>query len=232
MGPQSDSPDFEPPDSGAGRAFAALVGHRWVRWSAFAVVVALAGATAYYQIVVEPELTATRYEVWVAGGSDRVVIGVDDAAGVVTVAGGRDGMSQMIAARDSLFVLAEDVGARTSATWVEISWTAIAVRPAFLIGQRVRQALSIGHVRCEPLAGDAAAVVSMLLEAEVTGDGRSLCGAGAGAAADEGQDVLVDTESVRPAELPRVSGASVVAVAELTNVDAVLAAVIERLRSS
>ena len=202
-----------------------------MRWSALAVVVVLVGATVYYQSVVVPELTATEYEFWVAGESDRVEIGVDNAADVVTVEGGRNGLSQIVASRGSLFVLADEVAAQTTATWVEIPWESIAGRPSILISQRAADALSVGHVRCEPLSSDAATMVVVLLGVELTGDGQSLCGAGAGAAADEGQDVLVNARSVRPNALPQVPGVSVVAVGEMPNTDAVLAAVSERLAS-
>ena len=211
-------------DQGRPSAFVRFLQRRWVRVVAAVWIVVTIGAVAVYQTTVAPTLTADRFELWLTGSPERVVIGVDDEAGTVHVTGGQNGLSEMIVDGPSMFVLASEVGAGTSeATWVEIPLASL--DPAFRAFEPVRlvAALSPGHVRCELTAGDVATVVQVLVRApQATGEGVSLCGSGAGAAADEGEDFFTSRRGVEPGDVDPGPLPSVVPLSDLDDPDAVV----------
>ena len=197
---------------------------RWVRWLVGAVALVVVGGTIYYQAVVAPELTAHRFDVQVAGDEARLVVEVDEDADLVAIAGGVNGVAQVIATDDSLFVLTIDVDAESEMTWVAVPWQNIGERLNVLRAARVSDALSIGVKDCRPLGGDAEVLVSMLLAQGELGVGASLCGSAIRNTADRGEDVIVDVKAVRPSDLTSPPATSVVALADLPNRDLVLAA--------
>ena len=123
----------------------------------------------------EPTRTATRFELSVEGGSNPLVVGVDDDAGVVTVSGGRNGLSELVISGGSLPVLAGDVGADVGdATWVEVPLTVVDARlSAIAAPDRALLALSRDVTECRRPSSDAAFIVGVLL-GEGDADG-SLC---------------------------------------------------------
>lgn len=215
----SDFLDRERPSS-----LVTFLARRWVRVVAVVWVLVTVGVVAVYQATVAPKLTADRLELWLVGSPERVVIGVDEDAGVVHVTGGQNGLSEMIVDDDSLFVLASEIdGNAPGATWVEVPLASL--DPAFAAFEPARliTALSPGHVRCELTAGDAASVIRVLVKApKVTGEGVSLCGAGAGAAADEGEDFFTSQRAVEPGDVDPGPLQSVASLSSLDEPDVVI----------
>jgi hypothetical protein len=186
--------------------------YRWVRAACALIALIVIGATVYYQTVVEPTLSATRMNLWLAGDDDHVVIEVDVAAGLVVVSGGQNGLSQLVVDQDSLFALSNEVSMEdTSAKWVEIPLVDVSGEFEAITPTRVLAALSPGAVRCSPPSRDALTILRLTVDAVDDADsGVSLCGSRVGAAADTGQDFLVQSAAILPSAVSFSPGDSVV----------------------
>ena len=205
----------------------AMFRRRWVRWLVGIVVVVLAGSVIYFQTVVAPQLTARRFEVQVAGEDSRLVVEVDEDAPLIAMTGGVNGLSDIVATGESLFVLASDVGAQSDATWVVVPMADLGPLPAVLTASRLSHELSIGVKDCRRLQGDAEELVSMMLRTGESAPEAELCGAAIRNIASAGT-VTVDMADLRPSDLTAPPTDSVVALAEVANSDHVLAE-LERL---
>ena len=107
----------------------ALIGRLWVRVLLIGIVLLVVAGTVYYKTAVVPTLTATRFEVSVEGRGNRLVIGVDDEAGVVTVSGGQNGLSELVISDGSLMVLVSEVGVDGGEyKWVEVPLSMVDAR--------------------------------------------------------------------------------------------------------
>jgi len=208
--------------SGALERLSAVFTRRWVRWLLAALLVLLAGWTAYFQIWVKPQLTADRYRVRVAGESSTLVVEVDEDGPLLAMKGGVAGLSELILTGDALYIRADDVDAETDMTWVQVPLTEIPLTPdSWLLPPRVKAALSIGVKECRPLSGDAALLVSAMLKEFGPNDGARLCHETMQNIIDRG--VLIDSKAVRPGDLTEPPLESVVALTEVPNGDQVLA---------
>lgn len=199
----------------------ALVGRRWVRVLLIGVVLLVVAGSVYYKTAVVPTLTATRFEVSVEGRANRVVIQVDDEAGVVAVSGGQNGVSQLVISDGSLMVLASEVGVNGGdARWVDVPLSMIDARWGALTPSRVRQALSRDVKECRRPSSDAVIIVGLLLG--VSDTGVSLCGRGSGHA--DSTQWIVDDKAIRPSEVTDVPTSSVLALSATTAPEAVVTA--------
>lgn len=199
----------------------ALIGRRWVRVLLIGIVLLVVAGTVYYKIAVVPTLTATRFEVSVESRANRLVIGVDDEAGVVTVSGGQNGLSELVISDGSLLVLVSEVGVDGGDyKWVEVPLSMVDARWRALTPSRARSALSRDVKECRRPSTDAAIIVGLLLG--VSDTGVSLCGRGSGHA--DSTQWIVDEKALRPSELTDVPTSSVLALSDTAEPEAVLAA--------
>lgn len=188
-----------------------LLGRRWVRVLLISLGLVLLANAIWFETVVEPELTATRLELSVEGRGDRLLVSVDDEAGVVTVTGGQNGLSELVMSGDSLLVLAIDVGLSGEADrWVRVPLSMIDARVGALTSDRSLLALSRDVKECRKPSSDAAFILGLLLGA--SDEGVSLCGVGTGAA--DGKHWLVDESAVRPSEVPGVPSSSILELSD------------------
>jgi hypothetical protein len=211
-------------DQGRPSAFVRFLGRRWVRVVAAVWIVVTIGAVAVYQTTVAPTFTADRFELWLAGTSERVVIGVDDEAGTVHVTGGQNGLSELVVDGPSMFVLASEVGAGTTdATWVEIPLASL--DPAFRAFEPIGlvQALSRERKECAAPTSDANDIITVLV-ARPADDVATwmLCGGAWSNVAPVEVDVLTDSRSVKPVAVNPGPLPSVVPLSDLDDPDAVV----------
>lgn len=200
---------------------------RWTLRSLVAVGVLLIALTAWYQLTVVPDLTARHYRVWVAGSDDRLTVYVDDEHGRATISGGINGLSQLIIDRDSLFVLAEDVGAGgLGFEWLEVPNSAFDREVRLPTVGDIGRALSRGAKDCKAPNDDAVFMFSLFLGIDTTAEGTSLCNSSIGAAADDGEDLLVKSSAVRPSALGIIPPFSVGQLADVPDADAVVDALV------
>ncbi len=198
----------------------ALIGRRWVRVLLIGVVLLVVAGTVYYKTVVVPTLTATRFEVSVEGQDNRLVVGVDDEAGVVTVSGGQNGLSELVISGGSLLVLATEVGVGGGDKWVQMPLSLVDAHMGALTPSRALAALSRDVKECRKPSADATFILRLLLG--ISDNGVSLCGYGSGHA--DGTHWIVDEKAVRPSELNEVPSSSVLALSAMAKPEAVLAA--------
>jgi hypothetical protein len=83
---------------------------RWVRTVLIVVALVLIGYTVYYRTAIAPELTADRFGVELAGVDSSLKVEVDEGSSSVGATGGLNGLSQIFATKDALFVRADEVG--------------------------------------------------------------------------------------------------------------------------
>jgi len=210
--------------------WSAVFGRRWLRWLLGVAVLILVGYGVYYQVAVAPELTGRRFGVELAGEDARLLVEVDEDASIVAMRGGVRGLSQLVATRESLFVLVSDVGADSDMTWVDVPLKDIDAWPRALEASRASDAFSIGIKDCRALQDDAVVLVSMMLASETYDAPSRLCGDAFRNTAEPGKYVTVDVKAVRPSELAAPPTESVVVLADVPNRDQVLATIRELLR--
>lgn len=216
--PQTD-PIFRPENRASMARLFALFERGWVRVVAILMALLLVAGTVYSKLVVEPKLTATELQVWVAGDDGRVRIGVDDEAGVVAVVGGRRGVAELFVAGQSLIVSAIDVGVEAAGVaWIEVPLSAIDPRFSALLPDRLMSAIDRGVKECSAPDADAVSILTMLFPIEqVAAPDRSLCWAAWEPVADRGRDLLVDHERVRTTEIAQPPTVDVVPLNSLVS---------------
>lgn len=195
---------------------------RWVRVVAIGVALLIGGATAWYQVAVKPTLTATRLSLSVTGRDSDVVFEVNDEAGIVWVLGGRRGLSEIVVDRDSIFVLASEVGAEVEARWVKVPIRVVGTWAAALTPNRVLSAVSRSAKQCLVPSGDAWIILGAALDVpDAERAPVSLCGSGWNHA--DAQHLVVRRKSIRPSDLASVPSSSVIEVAQTVDPEAVVA---------
>ncbi len=179
-----------------------LFNRRWVRAVAILLVVLLVVGTAYSKFVFEPQLTATRLTLWIAGEDERVAIEVDRDDGVIKLVGGERDVSELIVAGTSLFVRASEVGVDSMrAAWVEVPLSAIDPRYSAFLPDRLMSAIDRAVKDCGRPSADAATILNFVFGVDdVSAEDRSLCESAVGAVADVGRDFLVEHRQVRPSD--------------------------------
>ncbi|MEQ1700377.1 MAG: hypothetical protein ABMA25_09715, partial [Ilumatobacteraceae bacterium] len=179
-----------------------LFARRSIRLGVLAVVLSLVGMAIFYQLVVVPTLTATSARIWVAGSDDRLVVHVDDEHDRASISGGTNGLSRLIIDRDSLFVPADEVGAGgLGFEWLEVPNSAFDREVKLPTVDEIGRSLSRGAKDCGATNTDAEFLFALFLGIDTNVDGVSLCDAAVGAAADDGNDLLVKSGAVRPSAL-------------------------------
>jgi hypothetical protein len=187
---------------------------RWVRTVLIVVALVLIGYTVYYRAAIAPELTADRFGVELAGVDSPLKVEVDEGSSSVGVTGGLNGLSQIFATKDALFVRADEVGAQTDAEWVRVRFEDLGTRPAMLDAARLTAELSIGVKDCRALPEDVGALVAVMLAAP--GPDARLCGLSFRNTAEAGM-VTVDAQSRRPDDLTPAPAESTVELQKLAN---------------
>lgn len=199
----------------------ALWDRRWVRVVLVSVAALVIASGVWFQAVVRPTLTATKLTVSVEGLEADLVIGVDEEARIVTVSGGRGGLSEFIVSGDSLLVLASEVGASSEAEWVEVPFIVLDESAGALAPSRALLAFSRGVKECRGPSSDAIVLLAVLLGAHGGSNGDvSLCGSGWGQVDD--QHLIVRQRSVRPSELIVPPDSSVIALAGVSDPESVV----------
>lgn len=203
--------------------FVRLFAHRWVRWAAVAFVLVVVALTAWYQLAVAPHLTSTQYRVYVAGSDDRLIVKVDDEGERAIISGGNGPLTGLIIDGDSLFVLADEVGAEgLGVTWLEVPVDALDPRWAIPTPDQIGRAISRDVKDCGAPSSDAAFVFGLLLGIDTTANGGQLCGSAMDALATDGTDLIVLTDGVRPSALGEIPPTSVGQLADLDDRETVM----------
>ena len=197
---------------------------RWLRAAILVLVVLIALATAWYQFLVVPTLTAMQVEVRVAGNERRLTVTVEEGRGVAFISGGQAELSTVVVVGGSLFVRSDEVGVAGEFLWVEIGLTELDPRYSALTPGRILAAFDPQIRTCDAPSEDAAVIVRLMLTGVDFGNERaSVCYFSVNAAADEGEDVLVERTPARPTSVDEVLGGSVVSLAAVSNAATVLA---------
>jgi hypothetical protein len=225
----ADAPTFGDDTPAGLKMLTAIFRPRLVRWLVGLAALALICATAYYKLVVVPELTARRFEVEVIGTDARLVVEVDDESDRIVIAGGVNGLSQVFVDGTSLYLRALDVGAETDRTWIEVPLNVIGSPPAVPSASSISDALSVRIKNCRLLDGDAAALISVMVPEVGSNPQTQLCGTAIRNTASAGT-VIVDMSDVRPSDITSVPTDSVVNLADVANRGDVLIELDRRLR--
>lgn len=207
-----------------------LFARRWFRRSLLVVALLVVGRAAWYRLAVAPHLTATRYRVQVAGNDDRLTVHIDDEHDRATFSGGTNGLSQLIIDRDSLFVLADEVGAGgLGFEWLEVPNAAFDRQVRLPTVDEIGRSLTRGVKDCGATNDDAEFVFALFLGLDTNLEGVSLCDTYAGAAVD-GEDLVAESDAVRPSALADIPPASVGQLADVPDADAAVDALVRQLR--
>lgn len=195
-----------------------------VRVVTIALAVLLIAGTAYSRLVVLPELSNDRYELWVAGSENDLRIDVDLENSLVYVTGASS-LPNLVVTGNQVYLPAGDIfpGNSSDADWVSTPLDGLDPRFQSLTADRIAPALARRVKQCAPPSADAVQVIELLLpSASPRADGVSICERGAGLAADTGQDVFVSVSAVRPGPTADLALESSVSYLDTDNPDAVL----------
>lgn len=210
------------------RLFDTIWQRRPIRYTLLAaVVVAVLGATYQAQFVT-PTLTATRYDIAVSGRDDRALVEANVSEGEIHVVDGRNGLTTFHVVDGSMYVLADEVGADTEATWVHLSRASIDPFPVAMNPSRIADALEIHVKHCRPLTSDSEWWMNVLFGPSAASV-DTLCGTAFRNTSDPGTELIVGSSARRPSDLAQTPTGSVVELVGIANQDEVLAALTELL---
>lgn len=144
-----------------------------------------------------PSADATRtYEVRLAGSSVRALVTVDPARGVVWARADDPSVRQFYITPDQVLVattsLPPSATMEVDEAWVAWPLSALRGRHLPLTARELADALDVGVKRCvAPKPSNVADVVRAVLGDDGRSDEASLCDSRVGAAADDGEDLVV-----------------------------------------
>jgi hypothetical protein len=189
-----------------------LLGSRWLRVVGGVIALALLGSTIWFALVIEPQLTATRFTAELSiPDRPKVAVSIDPETETTAISGGVGRLSDAVLVRDSLFVIGAEWGAdRGDPRWVEVPIDRLESDFAALRPARASAALRRDVNRCAPFSDDARIILALLGEAGKEQRERyELCGTGVGAPARKSGSVLIDIRRIRPNRVLRVDPALV-----------------------
>ena len=176
-----------------------VLGDPRLPWVLLALLVLMVAGSLYQRIVVDPQLTGLRLELGMSPRSDQVRIAVDRDRGLVVVTGGQLEISGLVVFEEKLFVLASEVEPGIAQRgWAAVPLAELDGRFGALRSDRVVESLSRDVKRCGAPGSDGMVVLELLLTRQLGDDEFSVCGWGVGGATDEGLDVLVRSDRIRP----------------------------------
>lgn len=190
------------------------------------MAVLLAAGSAYYRLVVVPELSSDRYELRVAGSDNDLRISVDPDDSVVRVTGAPSRLPDLVVANSAVYLPTDALsgGGPEEVEWIEIPLAELDPRYSALPADRIGVAISRGVRQCEAPSADAIDVIGLLLpSASPRSDGFSICERYVGLVADVGRDVFVTVSRVRPDETAKLVSERSVSYLDVSDPDAVLA---------
>lgn len=221
-------PPLEEPTPLGMRLFDTIWHRRPIRYTLMAVVVVALLAAMYEAQSVTPTRTATRFDLEVSGHGDRAIVGVDRPNGEIHITGGRAGLSTLHVVDGSMFVLTEEVGADTTATWVHIPRSSIDPFPPALIPARVGEALAVGVKDCMPLTSDTEWWMGVLFGPASSSVERK-CGHAFRNTSEPGTELIVDHSDRRPSDLEQAPTESITELVDVGNQAQVLTKLAELL---
>ncbi len=190
------------------------------------VAVLLAGGSAYYHLVVVPELSSARYELWVAGSDNDLRISVDHDDSLVHITGAPSRLPDLVVANGAVYVPTDALseGGSEEVEWIEVPLAELDPRYGALTVERIGAAISRDVRQCDAPSADAIDVIGLLLpSASPRSDGFSICERYVGLVADVGSDVFVSVSRVRPDETARLVSERSVSYLDVSDPEAVLA---------
>jgi hypothetical protein len=192
------------------------------------VVVVLVVLSVWYRLAVVPDLTSIEYELWVAGDGNDLVIEVDHETDLVVVSNVPSGLPDMVVDGSAVYVRADAIVAGSDAVgWLSVPFGVIDTRFSALAPSRVESAIARDVKHCAAMSATAWSVVELLLAPSSGTDSEAeICERYAGSAGDEGETVLVSSDSRRPSGIGAVALAEAVSYLGYSDPDAVL----DRLR--
>ena len=195
-----------------------------VRVLLIGLIAVLGGAMVWYRVVVVPELSAVRYELWVAGSENDLRINVDRDRSVVHITGAPSGLPELVLADRVVYIRDGGLGASEPAMgWVEIPLSELDIRYQALTADRIGPAISRGVKNCESPSPDAFDVIDVLLPfAPPRTDDYQICERYVGLRATQGRTVLVSESKVRPEGIGELAVEQAVSYLEVSDSDAVL----------
>lgn len=197
-----------------------------VRAIVIVTAVLLAAGSAYYHLVVVPELSSDRYELWVAGSENDLRISVDRDDSLVHITGIPSRTPDLVVANRAVYLPTDAFSGGSSADvdWIEIPLAELDPRYSALTADRIGAAISRDVRQCDAPSVDAIDVIGLLLpSASPRSDGFSICERYVGLVADVGSDVFVSVSRVRPDETAKLVSERSVSYLDVSDPDAVLA---------
>lgn len=197
-----------------------------VRVVVIVTAVLLAAGSAYYHLVVVPELSSDRYELWVAGSDNDLRISVDRDDSLVHITAIPSGLPDLVVANRAVYLPPDALsgGGSVDGDWIEVPLAELDPRFSALTAERIGAAISRDVKRCEAPSADAIDVVGLLLpSASPRSDGFSICERYAGRVADVGSDVFVSVSRVRPDETAKLVSERSVSYLDTSDPDGMLA---------
>lgn len=185
------------------RVFDVLARSPW-RWVLAVLLAVIAGVAIYQRFVIDPKLTATELEVWIAGDPDRVTIYVDPDAQVTAVVNATGDLAGFFVVGETAYVPAGELVADAGESWVEAPLSSFGPNADALTADRLLAALSRRVKECEPPSDDASVVLRAVLGQSAASGVTQICGSAFANTAEGPSDVIVSQRSVQPQDLPRL----------------------------